>query len=59
MTFFQTDVDPKTIAQVKFTPSFADPHAEYADEVYYPGIGNDGEVLEPAMTVNGKQVSSQ
>ncbi|KAL0268125.1 UNVERIFIED_CONTAM: hypothetical protein PYX00_010191 [Menopon gallinae] len=47
-----TDVDPQTIAQVKFTPSFADPHAEYADEVYYPGIGNDGEVLEPAMTVN-------
>lgn len=41
-------IDPESMAYVKFTPSSNDPHAVFADEVYFPqvleGIESDQEV---------------
>lgn len=34
-------IDPDKVAIVKFTPSAENPHAEYADEVYYPPIPDE------------------
>lgn len=31
-------MDPREVAIVKFTPSDSNPHADFADEVYYPPI---------------------
>lgn len=29
-------MDPQNVAYVKFTPSSNNPHADFADEVYFP-----------------------
>ncbi|XP_031352331.1 uncharacterized protein LOC116177484, partial [Photinus pyralis] len=34
-------IDPDKVAIVKFTPSAENPHAQYADEVYYPPIPDE------------------
>lgn len=37
----EDSIDPREVAIVKYTPSIADPHASYADEVYFPPISHD------------------
>lgn len=37
----EDSIDPREVAIVKYTPSIADPHASYADEVYFPPITHD------------------
>lgn len=32
------ELDPREVAIVKFTPSDTNPHADFADEVYYPPV---------------------
>lgn len=34
----QGELDPREVAIVKFTPSDSNPHADFADEIYYPPI---------------------
>lgn len=34
----QTQLEPEETAIVKFTPSEGNPHADFADEVYYPPV---------------------
>lgn len=36
----QVPLDPQEVAIIKYTPSVDDPHAAYADEVYYPPVRN-------------------
>lgn len=36
----QVEIDPREIAIIRYTPSVEDPHAKYADEVFYPPIRN-------------------
>ena len=36
MKAFQDEVDPMSLAFVKFTPSQSNPHPEFADELYLP-----------------------
>jgi hypothetical protein len=36
----QDPLDPREMAIVKYTPSIENPHADFADEVYYPPIDN-------------------
>ncbi|KAJ8957783.1 hypothetical protein NQ314_006496, partial [Rhamnusium bicolor] len=36
----QVQLDPQEVAIIKYTPSVDDPHASYADEVYYPPVNN-------------------
>ncbi|XP_018575547.1 receptor-type tyrosine-protein phosphatase N2 [Anoplophora glabripennis] len=36
----QVQLDPQEVAIIKYTPSVDDPHAAYADEVYYPPVNN-------------------
>lgn len=36
----QVQLDPQEVAIIKYTPSVDDPHAAYADEVYYPPVTN-------------------
>lgn len=49
----QVDIDPREIAIIRYTPSVGDPHAKYADEVFYPPIKNQAQeelrerILEP------------
>lgn len=37
------DIDPREIAIIRYTPSVVDPHAKYADEVFYPPIHNSAQ----------------
>lgn len=34
----QDPLDPEEMAIVKYTPSIENPHADFADEVYYPPV---------------------
>nr|CAD7428905.1 unnamed protein product [Timema monikensis] len=43
------EVDPDSVAYVKFTPSAANPHAEFADEVYFPPLVDDE--IDPNLVV--------
>lgn len=36
----QVPLDPHEVAIIKYTPSVDNPHADYADEVYYPPEDN-------------------
>lgn len=36
----QVEIDPREIAIIRYTPSVEDPHAKYADEVFYPPLRN-------------------
>ncbi|KAF2882337.1 hypothetical protein ILUMI_23836 [Ignelater luminosus] len=36
----EDQIDPEKVAIVKFTPSVEDPHAEFADEIYYPPMND-------------------
>uniref|UniRef100_A0A1B6GL34 Protein-tyrosine-phosphatase n=3 Tax=Proconiini TaxID=565685 RepID=A0A1B6GL34_9HEMI len=45
---FESDemaLDPQNVAFVKFTPSANNPHAEFADEVYFPPLPLDADFL--------------
>nr|CAD7262759.1 unnamed protein product [Timema shepardi] len=43
------EVDPDSVAYVKFTPSVGNPHAEFADEVYFPPLVDDE--IDPNLVV--------
>lgn len=49
-------IDPEKVAIVKFTPSVGNPHAEFADEVYYPPIPNQNalarDIILPSNAVD-------
>lgn len=53
-------LDPEEVAIVKFTPSAGNPHAEYADEIYYPPINAEKssarDVILPSNAVDGNSV---
>lgn len=36
----QVQLDPQEVAIIKYTPSVDNPHADFADEVYYPPVDN-------------------
>lgn len=36
----QEELDPQEVAIIKYTPSVDNPHANFADEVYYPPVDN-------------------
>lgn len=36
----QVQLDPQEVAIIKYTPSIDNPHADFADEVYYPPVDN-------------------
>lgn len=54
----QDQLEPEETAIVKFTPSDDDPHADFADEVYYPPLEDQRnairDVILPANAVDGK-----
>ncbi|KAK7861725.1 hypothetical protein R5R35_008698 [Gryllus longicercus] len=37
----QEQLDQRNLARVAFTPSASDPHPEFADEVYFPPLGDE------------------
>ncbi|XP_074036255.1 tyrosine phosphatase IA-2 isoform X2 [Leptinotarsa decemlineata] len=39
----QVELDPQEVAIIKYTPSVDDPHASFADEVYYPPINRQNQ----------------
>lgn len=39
----EDQLNPQEVAIVKYTPSVDDPHAAYADEVYYPPVQDSRE----------------
>lgn len=41
----QDQLDPREVAIVKYTPSAENPHADYADEVYYPPIDSETQAI--------------
>lgn len=45
----QDPVDPREVAIIKYTPSVENPHAEFADEVYFPPVGET-----PQQTIREK-----
>ncbi|KAK5645165.1 hypothetical protein RI129_006465 [Pyrocoelia pectoralis] len=47
-----TIIEPDKVAIVKFTPSAEDPHAQYADEVYYPPIPSQRDIILPPNAVD-------
>ncbi|KAL7638394.1 UNVERIFIED_CONTAM: hypothetical protein RMT77_010964 [Armadillidium vulgare] len=47
-------IDPRNLAIVRFTPSVANPHSDYADEFYYPPV----EEMLPPYRGKGKSESS-
>lgn len=54
----EDQIDPEKVAIVKFTPSVEDPHAEFADEIYYPPM-NDAkaaarDIILPPNAVDSK-----
>lgn len=55
MKAFQDEVDPMSLAFVKFTPSQSNPHPEFADELYLPpapietSAPASPQVLQPAQ----------
>lgn len=38
-------IDPQNVAYVKFTPSANNPHADFADEVYFPPAPLDSDFI--------------
>ncbi|CAG9760558.1 unnamed protein product [Ceutorhynchus assimilis] len=36
----QEELDPQEVAIIKYTPSVENPHANFADEIYYPPVDN-------------------
>ncbi|CAG9817322.1 unnamed protein product [Phaedon cochleariae] len=57
----QVDLDPQEVAIIKYTPSVDDPHASYADEVYFPPLRNrpQEEVRERILPSNAIDLDIQ
>lgn len=55
--FITIQVDPQSMAYVKFTPSAGNPHADFANEVYFPqvleGIESDHDLIPIDNGVEG------
>lgn len=53
----EDQINPENVAIIKFSPSAENPHAEYADEIYYPPISNEQnaarEIILPSNAVDG------
>lgn len=47
----QVELDPQEVAIIKYTPSAEDPHAAYADEIYYPSLSKE-ELREKILAPN-------
>lgn len=45
----QDQLDPREVAIVKYTPSVANPHADFADEVYYPPVESEREAIRDVI----------